>query len=75
MKLGNAGYYCSKYGYDCYHPGFKGLTEEIVNNCKSYGIGINVWTVNDLDSLQNAIDWNLDGVITNFPKLVKQLVN
>lgn len=25
--LGNAGYYCSRFGYDFYHPGIKGLTK------------------------------------------------
>jgi len=65
--LGNAGYYCAKYGYQYYHPGFKGLTEEVVKNCRENNIPLNVWTVNDMGTLEQLYDWGCEGVISNYP--------
>ena len=65
--IGNAGSYCAKYGWQFYHPGFKGLTEEEVLGCKKHGIGINVWTVNDMGTLKQMEEWQVDSVISNYP--------
>lgn len=67
--LQNAGYYCHKYGFDCYHPDSDLFTKENAENCKQYGIGVNVWTVNDLGTLENLCEWGVDGIITNFPAI------
>lgn len=66
--LGNAGYYCGKYGFEYYHPGYNGLTGEIVENCKKHQIGINVWTVNDFDKVLESERMGCRGVITNYPE-------
>lgn len=73
--LGNAGYFASKYHLEYYHPDFRGLTDEVVQNCKDYGIKLNVWTVNDAEGLQKLYDWGCDGVITNYPRLCKNWIN
>ncbi len=69
--LGNAGYYCDRYHIECYHPGVKGLTKEAVDNCRKYGIQVNVWTVNDMSALEQVYEWGCDGVISNFPEVCK----
>lgn len=69
--LGNPGYYCDKYHFECYHPGVKGLTEDHVKNCKDHGIEINVWTVNDMSALEQLYEWGCDGVISNYPEVCK----
>lgn len=69
--LGNAGYYCHSHGFACYHPGFDGITDEIVANCKQYGIKMNVWTINGMAELEQLYAWGCDGVITNFPSICK----
>ena len=65
--IGNAGYYCSRYGFECYHPDHTGVTDEILENCRRYGIKINAWTVNDMDDLAKAYERGYAGVITNYP--------
>jgi len=72
--LGNPGYYCSRYHFECYHPGVKGITEEQVKNCKKFGIKLNVWTVNDMAALEQLYHWGCDGVISNFPEVCKRWV-
>ena len=70
----NAGLYCSKFGFDCYHPGLEGLTEQEVENCHRHGVKVNVWTVNGMEDLENIYEWGCDGAITNFPDVCKSWV-
>lgn len=69
--IGNPGYYVSKYNFECYHPDINGLNDEIVENCKSHGVKLNVWTVNDEEGLKKLYDWDCDGIITNYPGFCK----
>lgn len=71
VDLGNAGYYCHEHGFSAYHPGVKWLTKETVENCKKYGILVNVWTINDMGALENIYEWGCDGAFTNYPPIVK----
>ena len=72
--LGNAGYCCKSSGFEYYHPGYKTLNEEIIENCKTHGIKLNVWTVNDMAELEKLYEWGCNGVITNFPEVCKAYV-
>ena len=74
-ELGNAGYYVSSNSLDFYHPDMKSLDEETVANCAHYGIGINIWTVDDMAGLLQAQAWNCRGIITNFPEVCKTWVS
>lgn len=69
--IGNAGFYCKQFGFECYHPGYKGLTDEIVAGCKEHGIQMNVWTANDMGVLEQLYAWGCDGVISNYPGVCK----
>ena len=70
--LQNAGYYCSKYGFEYYHPDGDLFTKENAENCREHGVGVNVWTVNDLKMFENLAEWGVDGVITNYPKYLAE---
>lgn len=65
--LGNPGYYCEKMDFQCFHPGWMCLPKEDVDSCKTHGIELNVWTVNDMDVLERLVEWEVDGLISNFP--------
>ena len=73
--IGNAGYYCRRFGLQAYHPGYKGLTEETVRGCRENGIQVNVWTINDMGVLEQLEEWGCDGVITNYPAVCKRWVD
>jgi glycerophosphoryl diester phosphodiesterase len=34
----------------------------------------NVWTVNDGRDMYRAIEWQVDGIITNYPKVLADIV-
>ena len=65
----NAGYFCKDCGFDYYHPDAKLLNDDIINDCKKYGVPLNVWTVNDMKTLQQMKDWDVEGVISNYPDI------
>lgn len=69
--IGNPGYYCHKFGFEFYHPGYKGLTDLAIADLKKFGVGANVWTVNDMDTLEKLDEWKVSGVITNYPIVCK----
>ena len=71
--LQNAGYYCRKYGFEYYHPDGSLFTKENAENCREHGVGVNVWTVNDLKMYEDMREWGVDGVITNYPKYLAEL--
>lgn len=70
-ELGNAGYYCSQYGFECYHPNGAKLTGAVAESCARYGIKINAWTINDMALLERLGDLNCSGAITNFPGICR----
>jgi len=75
MPLGNAGYCVKSNGLDYYHPDMKSLNEETVANCKKYGVGINVWTIDDMSSLIKAKNWDCRGIITDYPDICRAWIN
>ena len=65
-SLENAGLYCSDMGVEYYHPNYKTVTPDVKRECDEYGIGLNVWTVNDKPSLRNMMRLGVNSVITNY---------
>ncbi|MGN0906959.1 MAG: glycerophosphodiester phosphodiesterase [Bullifex sp.] len=52
---------------DYFHPDFNDLTDEIVSSFHEGGIGLNVWTVNEVKDIEKCMKWNVSSVITNYP--------
>ena len=65
------GDYCKAAGFQAWHPSAASLNDENVANCHAAGIAINVWTVNDMLTLEKLRAWGCEGVITNFPGIAK----
>ena len=38
-----------------------------VKECKAHGVGINAWTVNGMEGLEKLVEWDCEGIITNYP--------
>lgn len=66
-----SGEYCKAAGFECLHPSMKTLNEEIVESCRKNAIKLNVWTVNDMQGLEQLARWGCNGIITNFPGVAK----
>lgn len=59
------GKYCQENHVECYHPLYISLDPEDIQDCLSRGIELNVWTVNDVDHMQQMIEAQVDHLITN----------
>lgn len=67
--LGNAGFYCERYGFEYYHPDYRDMDDDSVKECQKHGIDLNIWTVNDLEGMETLYRWGINGMITNYPQV------
>lgn len=50
-----------------YYPHYWFLDEIQVRDLHAEGVRVLPWTVNDLDDCRKLLDWNVDGITTDFP--------
>lgn len=68
------GEYLNKHNMEAYHPDFHMLTDKEVKDLRDHNIKINTWTVNEAKDIQHMIDIAAEGIISNFPDRVKELL-
>jgi glycerophosphoryl diester phosphodiesterase len=63
-------------GAKIWSPDFQALKRETVEEAHRLGIRVVVWTVNEPADIQRMIEWQLDGVISDYPdRVLKALKN
>jgi len=80
LLLSSFGLYNKKVFGDClqvpiYHYGIKLVTRRFVKYVQSIGLKIHVWTINDVKTMEKLIDLDVDGIITDRPKLLKEVLS
>ena len=80
LLLASFGLYRKKVAGNClqipiYQYGIKLVTKRFINYIHSIGLKIHVWTINDEDTMQKLIDLGVDGIITDRPKTLKDLLS
>lgn len=50
------------------------VTPRLVRELKRKGLFVHVWTVNDPDDMKQLLDWGVDGVLTDRPDLLHQVM-
>ena len=80
MLLSSFGLYKKTIMGDClqvpmYYYGIKVVTKRFVDFIHSKGLKICVWTINDEKTFKKLIDMGVDGIITDKPKLLFQVLN
>lgn len=58
-----------------YSPAKELVTGDLMASLRAKGIGIAVWTVNDTADMRRFIDMGVDGIITDHPDRLMELVN
>ncbi len=58
-----------------YSCGYKKLTQEIVQDIQTRGMAVIPWTVNETKAMQQLIDFGVDGIITDYPDRLVNLMN
>jgi len=51
------------------------LTKDIVYELHCYGFPVWAWTVNRREDMERLIDWGVDGILTDYPDLLKSLLS
>jgi len=80
LLLASFGLYNKTIYGDClqvpiYHYGMKLVTRRFVKYVQSIGLKIHVWTINDENTMRKLIDLGVDGIITDRPKLLKEVLS
>jgi glycerophosphoryl diester phosphodiesterase len=50
------------------------VNPRVVRKVHNMGKKVNVWTVNDRESLRKFVDWGVDGIITDYPNRLKAVL-
>ena len=51
------------------------MTKRFVKFVQSLGLKIHVWTINDEETMQELINLGVNGIITDKPKLLKDVLS
>ncbi|TDH28667.1 glycerophosphodiester phosphodiesterase [Segetibacter sp. 3557_3] len=65
----------SKLGFTptAYSPNYPMLTKEVVDECHRKNMQVIPWTVNTVNEMNSLVDMGVDGIISDYPNLFKQL--
>ena len=66
--------YCAK-RYSLISLRKKTVSRELIIACHDHGIKIYVWTVDDQADMEKFITWGVDGIYTNKPSLLKEMLH
>lgn len=61
-------------GADALHPHQIYVTKRYVEAAHESNLMVNPWTVDTPKNIEKMLNWNVDGIITNHPDLVKHLI-
>jgi glycerophosphoryl diester phosphodiesterase len=59
---------------DQVNPALGAIDEATVDQVQASGLEIHVWTVNDGVGMRRAVRWGVDGVITNYPQVLRDIL-
>lgn len=56
-----------------YSPEYTVVNDDLVKQCKQYGVKLIPWTVNDTDEMQRLKNMGVDGLISDYPNKFREL--
>ncbi|MFC5731085.1 MULTISPECIES: glycerophosphodiester phosphodiesterase family protein [Nocardioides] len=56
------------------NPALGAIDEATVHAVHAHGMEIHVWTVNGGADMRRAVNWGVDGVITNYPQVLRDIL-
>ena len=49
-------------------------TEDFVKNANANGLAVHVWTINDRETMEQLLDWGVQGIMTDRPTLLEEIL-
>jgi glycerophosphoryl diester phosphodiesterase len=62
-------------GVHALHPDWRAIDEATVKACRSVGIAVRPYTVDDPKMMQQFSEWGVDGIITNHPHQCREVLD
>jgi glycerophosphoryl diester phosphodiesterase len=56
-------------------PNFNDIDEPSVRAARALGLKVMPWTVNEMSDMRRLIDWNVDGIITDYPDRLRDAMH
>jgi glycerophosphoryl diester phosphodiesterase len=69
-----AGAGISEYQEESLYKGFRVVSPGFIRDAHQQGIPVLVWTINRAENMRRLISWGADGIITDYPDLLKQVM-
>lgn len=60
---------------DAIHPNAQLVTKELIYECHKNNIKVNSYTVNAPSLMRQFKDWNIDGMFTDTPEILLEVVS
>lgn len=54
--------------------GFRVITRELIKEAHQKGIPIYAWTINRKENMSRLITWGIDGIITDYPRRLREVI-
>lgn len=67
--------YAKELGVYAIHPDYKLINEDLIKECHENDILVNTYTVNDKAIMEEFIDLDVDGIITDYPTLALDVIS
>jgi glycerophosphoryl diester phosphodiesterase len=62
-------------GGTVWSPNFRDINEPLVRETQALGLKLIPWTVNDVVDMKRLIEWKVDGIITDYPDRLREVMN
>ncbi|WP_298634825.1 glycerophosphodiester phosphodiesterase [uncultured Umboniibacter sp.] len=56
------------------HFGLTVVTPALIADAQSNGLKVHVWTINDVGTMRQLLDWGVDGIVTDVPETLQEMV-
>ncbi|MBT3338825.1 MAG: glycerophosphodiester phosphodiesterase [Anaerolineae bacterium] len=60
--------------YQAVHPSIKNVNAKMIARAHQRGKRVHVWTVNTADEMRQLVEWGVDGIFTDDPKLAVEIL-
>lgn len=61
-------------GGDVWSPYYGELSAESIEEAHALGLRVIPWTVNRIPDMQRLLDWQIDGMISDYPQRLRDVV-
>lgn len=51
------------------------ITPDFIDNAHDNGLAVHAWTINDRPTMEKLLDWGADGIMTDYPTLLEQVLD